>query len=233
MDATLEIAVQVLKMEPADMQGATEMMAEALMEEEMFKRLHLTHHQVTECVGRFMAVCASNGLSVVAKDVFTKQTVGAICVMDYEKPFGSGETRFQAASHDFPEYAPVLELIKAAESNVHLPEGVRKVHILAIGVHPAYRKHGVVADMVVAALHLAKEKGYHMAVAECTSPRALKSLSRCGFQARGSYEFQKFEWDGARPFETKPFSSELAGSSAIAAQSVADGDRIVVTVRDM
>eukprot|EP00762_Andalucia_godoyi_P003467 ANDGO_04248.mRNA.1 hypothetical protein len=221
-----DASITVRKMGAADLSPAlVEMLTNILSEEPMFVRLCLSRHQISEYVGRFLGVCTTNGLSVVAEDVFSKRPVAALLAVDHTRPFPSGESRFDASQALFPEYAPAVELIKTAEHEVDFPKYMRKLHILTAGVEPEYRGLGVLRKMTNLSLELALRQGYHMAIAECTSRAAVLALTRSGFETRGSYEYAAFEWNGTHPFRLD--------SSKKYAVDTSSHDRIIIAVKEM
>ena len=138
-----------------------------------------------------------DGLTIVARDVATRQLAGALLTEDAASPPPQG---LDAVSEKFDPIFDLLGQIDAEYRNERTIEEGHCLHLFLLGVAEHFTRRMIGQHLVAACLANGAVKGYTSAVTEATNPVSQHIFGRLGFKKRAERSYGEYRFDGAPVF---------------------------------
>lgn len=144
-------------------------------------------------VGAWSPAAGSDGLTIVARDVATRQLVGAMLTEDAAAPPPPG---LENISEKFDPIFDLLGQIDAEYRAERTIEPGRYLHLFLLGVAEEFTGRKIGQHLVAVCLANGAERGYTAAVTEATHPVSQHIFRLHGFQTRAVRSYGDYRLDG-------------------------------------
>jgi len=166
-----------------------------LYDEPMTKNLHISLKEFRHFVNIICKRCTQDGLSYVCKN--GRKVVG----------FCLNKDLIQENSEEFNSITkkmnPILGLLGELDNSYlrfKLKSPGKFFHLFMAGSFREYRNKGIVSEMIVRSLNVAKKKKYKFVVAEATNIKSQSLLKKFGFIEKNKISYSKFKFKNSKIF---------------------------------
>ncbi len=186
----------------ADLAGETaRVYAEIFPRDEPLTHARMADHAVfSPLSAHYLDLCAQAGMSFVAKDPCTYSYAGFLLAGDVCETWEENDLQM---AQMFEVFSDCVTLIAHLEheflKKYPLSQG-EGYHIVQIGVVPQIRRTGLATRLIMHALEYAKNHGYRVALAECTSRPSHDCFLKAGFTEFYSVSYKDYCDDTTFPY---------------------------------
>lgn len=157
----------------------------------------LTPDEFEAFVDLWSPVAGVDGLTIIARDVATRELAGALLTDDAASPPPEG---LDAVSEKFEPVLDLLGQIDAEYRSERTIEEGQYLHLFLLGVAEQFTRRMIGQHLVAACLANGATKGYTSAVTEATNPVSQHIFGRLGFKKRAERSYGEYRLDGVPVF---------------------------------
>lgn len=181
-------------------QDAAELVARVFARDEPLVRfLGITEQEMLQFTLQYYPKIATEGLSIIARDVASRAVVGARISEDLaiEPP----DDLITELSPKFDPLFACLEQVGAAYFDQYRPQPGECAHMFMVAVADGYTNMGIAPRMNRLFFDLARERGFRRLVTEPTGNISQHVLrDKMGFNVLARLAYRDFEFDGRKVF---------------------------------
>jgi GNAT superfamily N-acetyltransferase len=137
-----------------------------------------------------------------------KTVVGALITTDFLTPPDPQCEAFVAQIDAFGPIAAAVDALDKAwfekHSDIAAGQTGRVADLWMGGVRPAYRKCGIITQLVRICIEQATKAGFEYAIAECTGAYSQHLVEAAGFTSVYELPYADFLWEGEAIFKNVP-----------------------------
>jgi ribosomal protein S18 acetylase RimI-like enzyme len=138
-----------------------------------------------------------DGLTIIARDVATRQLAGALLTDDAASPPPLG---LDEVSEKFDPIFDLLAQIDAEYRDGRTIEPGQCLHLFLLGVAGQFTRRRIGQHLVGVCLANGADRGYTSAVTEATNPVSQHIFGQLGFQKRAERSYSEYRLDGSPIF---------------------------------
>ncbi len=200
MEKALKVKAICSILSSEDVDEAIDCIAQTFSQgEPMTSLLGISKEEFTYFAKVFITKAAREGMSVVARDIYSDQFMGCIICEDYVTDLPEG---IEDISPNFNPIIALLESLGTCYKTEHSVNPGELYHLFMGGVYKEFAGSGVASQMSFFIEKLGKEKGYNGAIGEVTGPISQHVyINQLGYQPLYHIRYSDFLYEGKRIFK--------------------------------
>ena len=152
----------------------------------------------------YLDLCAQAGMSFVAQEAGTRECAGFLLASDVCETWEENDLQMAQMYEVFSDCVTLIARLEHEFLKKYPLLKCEGYHIVQIGVITQYRRNGLATMLIIRALEHAKNHGYRVAMAECTSPASRDCFLKAGFSEFFSIAYKNYSNGKTFPYGGLP-----------------------------
>ncbi len=159
--------------------------------------MRLTPADLERFVGLLCPKAAADGLTIVARDLDSRQIAGVLLTDDFAVPPAPAPGEFS------DKFLPILAMLDSLDEQYRQSRAIvagQYLHLFMLAVDEGFAGQGIAQQLVAACLSNGRHKGFTHAVTEATGVVSQHVFRKLGFTDRLRVSYRDFTYQGRRVF---------------------------------